>query len=199
MRLRHPPHLGTIGLLGVVVTSALGCSLPGQVAGRFELPTVFIDRSKVEALSATSAHLRIVLGIHNPNDFSIRTRRVVWRLQIGTQAVADGTYAGHASTPPQGDATVAVPITIPFAALTAPEADTLGEVPYTIDGTLVAGSLLFRRSIPFTLSSVLRINLPLEHAHRVPRAAPATIALGPRAWQRLVPCNVQPEPWNRGL
>ena len=161
-----PPLFKALGTLAIFLPLMTGCSLPAMVLGHFEPAVVMLSASKVESISPSTAVLRFVLTVRNPNAFGLRTHTVRYRLSLGSHVVAEGRATTGMTVPGRATSTVDLRIEVPFAALNnaAPDAIMLGEVPYELDGALVVGSFLSQREVAFTAASVLRINLPLELA-----------------------------------
>ena len=161
-----PPLFRTVGALAVFLPLMTGCSLPVMVLGHFESPVVTVGASRVESISPRTLVVQLALTVRNPNAVGLPTRAVTYRLRLNGQVLANGTSASRVTVPAHASSTVDVRIQVPFAALSAaaPDALMLGEIPYDLDGTLLVGSFLVTREVPFAVASVFCISPPLELA-----------------------------------
>ena len=112
--------IGASGLILAVllIAGAYGCVYLSEVIGLGPRPpTVSLTTVELTHLSSGSVELRLVLDVHNPNDFKINLSRVDYQATIRDRKIADGRMTGPIEMAASGVTPVKVPLKLDTAAL----------------------------------------------------------------------------------
>jgi LEA14-like dessication related protein len=138
-------------LIGGLVALALvtGCAgLPGV----FQNPDVNLQRVVLRGVGLTGGTMDLVVGVYNPNAFSVEGTRLQLGLDVEQSHVGDVEYAS-AFQAQQGDTTVVtVPLVFSWNGVAGAVRTALGggDLPYKLNGQLTVSTPIGRQQIPFS-------------------------------------------------
>ncbi len=122
---------------GVVLPfAAWGCGLLGS----FERPTLTLQTVRLAALGLSGGRLDLVLDVHNPNGFEIRSTRLEAELELEGTRFGDATLDRDVVLAPGAHTTVEIPLTFTWEGVGAGARALLqrGELAYTLDTRMFA-------------------------------------------------------------
>jgi LEA14-like dessication related protein len=133
----------------IVTTTA--CSTLGML-GRFLDPVVDFKNLRVTGLGLTGGSLEIVLGVYNPNGFSLNATRLTYQLVVDDVQFGQGALDSR-FTVQAGDTTdVRIPLTFTYTGIGAAgrQIVSTGGVNYRVTGDLTVGTPLGNFTRPYT-------------------------------------------------
>jgi LEA14-like dessication related protein len=126
-----------------------GCAgLPGV----FQNPDVNLQRVVVRGLGLTGGTMDLVVGVYNPNAFSVEGTRLRLGLDVEQSHVGDVEYTS-AFQAQQGDTTVVtVPLVFSWSGMAGAVRTALGggDLPYKLSGQLTVSTPIGPQQIPFS-------------------------------------------------
>jgi LEA14-like dessication related protein len=150
------PALRLLALLPFCLLS-LACSATG-----LEKPTASVKGMSLGSVNATGLTMNFDVDVANPNAFAVPLTTTDYGLSLGGTKVLDGKAQPGGELPAKGTRSLVLPVAITFENMMAAEQALVksgGNVPYTLDAGLSAGSgsALLGQSlrVPFTYSGTL--------------------------------------------
>jgi LEA14-like dessication related protein len=139
------------GLVAVAVLAAGGCA---GVGNNFKEPDIQLDRVIVRGLGLTGGTLDLVVGVHNPNNFTLQGTKLRMGLDIENSHVGDITYDDDFAVTQQDTTRVTLPLRFQWSGVSGAMRTALGygDIPYTIKGEAQLSTPFGTRKVPFTRS-----------------------------------------------
>ena len=139
---------GALALVPVCLVAA-GCAGLQSV---FRNPDVNLQRVVVRGLGLTGGTMDLVVGVYNPNAFSLQGTRLQLGLDVEQSHVGDVEYT-TAFQAQQGDTTVVtVPLVFSWSGVAGAVRTALGggELPYKLNGQLTVSTPIGQQQVPFS-------------------------------------------------
>jgi LEA14-like dessication related protein len=140
---------------GRVASGALALLLVAGCAGLqsvFRNPDVNLQRVVVRGLGLTGGTMDLVVGVYNPNAFSLQGTRLQLGLDLEQSHVGDVEYTS-AFQAQQGDTTVlTVPLVFSWSGVAGAVRTALGggDLPYKLNGQLTVSTPIGQQQVPFS-------------------------------------------------
>lgn len=118
----------------------------------FRNPDVNLQRVVVRGLGLTGGTMDLVVGVYNPNAFSLQGTRLQLGLDVEQSHVGDVEYTS-AFQAQQGDTTVVtVPLAFSWSGVAGAVRTALGggELPYKLSGQLTVSTPIGQQQVPFS-------------------------------------------------
>jgi LEA14-like dessication related protein len=117
----------------LVAALALGCS--GGLSN-FKEPDIRLDRVNVRGLGITGGTLDLIVGIENPNNFTVRGTRLDVGFDVESSHVGDISYNDEFTVTDNGLTTLTLPIRFNWTGVGGAFRSVLGygDLPYTLKG-----------------------------------------------------------------
>lgn len=155
------PHATPIFLAGSAVLGMalafFACSTIQQLS--FQQPSVELDAVEVTGLGLSGGSLVLLLDVHNPNGYELRTTRVEAELDLENTHFGDAALADPVVLPPSSSTSVEVPVTFTWSGVGAGARAILGRgaVAYALDTRILADTPLGERSVALHTSGEVPI------------------------------------------
>lgn len=135
--------------LAIVVTAVAvtGCATLGRI--RFQPLDVRLAEVQIMGLGFSGGTLNLVLDVHNPNGYEIRTQRLTADLELEETHFGDATLERDVRLAPEGNTLVDVPLRFTWEGVGAGARALLGmgSVQYRMRGTLHAQTPMGERPV----------------------------------------------------
>ena len=110
----------------------------------FERPAVDLQEIQITGLGVGGGSLNLVLDVHNPNNYSLRTLRIETSIDIDGTHFGDVKLEREFTLPAEGNAAIDIPLTFTWSGVGA-----------------AARNLLRQGSVNYALDSRIRLNTPI--------------------------------------
>jgi LEA14-like dessication related protein len=129
-------RIGRAAIVAAALATTAGCASIGRMV--FAEPTVELRDVVVKGLGIDGGSLDVVLGVYNPNRFSLKTVKVTYRVTIDTATLASGETPQRYSMAAGDTTLVRIPVEFTYRGLGAAAAQFLsrGLVRYRVAGDL---------------------------------------------------------------
>lgn len=138
-------------ILGLTSLGLGACSKP-------EPPTLVPKEAQVTAVGPAGLNVLVKMEATNPNRITLSAQSVTGKATLaGKYSLGTVTIAKPVSLPPNTPTMIDVPLTMPWADLTAlgAIAQATGPVPYVIEGTVAIGGESLNVNVPFSVPGTI--------------------------------------------
>jgi LEA14-like dessication related protein len=135
-----------VAILSAVLAVA-GCATLGRI--RFQAPEVRLAEVQIMGLGFSGGTLNLVLDVHNPNGYEIRTQRLTADLELEETHFGDVALERNVRLAPEANTLVDVPLRFTWEGVGAGARALLGmgSVQYRMRGTLHAETPMGERPV----------------------------------------------------
>jgi LEA14-like dessication related protein len=136
-------------LLLALLISVGACS---AISEMFVEPDVQLERVEVRAIGITGGNLDLIVGVDNPNSFSLQGTRLDVGFDVEGQHLGDIAYYDDFSVTEKGRTTLTLPMAFGWAGVGSAVRAALGsgDLPYEMKGQVELQTPLGRKKVPFT-------------------------------------------------
>jgi LEA14-like dessication related protein len=122
----------------------------GCAALQFQTPTTQLAAVEVTGLSLEGGALRLLLDVHNPNAYQLRTVRVAFGIDLEGTHFGDVALTDEVALPAKQTTRVRIPLAFTWMGVGTGARSLLGRgaVRYAIDGQLTLGTPLGDKAVP---------------------------------------------------
>ncbi len=132
-----------------LMTSTAACSAMSEI---FREPDVQLERVVVRSVGLTGGNLDLIVGVENPNGFTLQGTRLEVGFDVEGQHLGEIAYDDDFSVTENGKSTLTLPLTFGWAGVGGAVRAALGsgDLPYKMKGQVELKTPWGRREVPFT-------------------------------------------------